>query len=326
MYATLTNGVRSSIVDFRLYLPAEWAEDTERCNAAKIPAAEQRFRKKSELACEMIDRAIAARMRFGWILADGGYGKEPDFLRKLDDRHLRFIVDVHKTQRIYSDDPKIYLPRRKQGKGRKYTRYRARGCDETVDAFFSAMPKSQWSNHTLRDTTRGPLKVEACSRRVWLWDGEEETAREWTVVCAKFKDTGDTKYFLSNAPANTPLKVLLRKHAERFWIERTFQDAKGAVGMADYQVRSWVAWHHHMSMVALALLFMLRERVVHNSDIKLLSCNDIVELLTVYLPRNDADPDAVILNIERRHRKRQAAINSAQRRPPGAGTSATVGI
>ncbi len=53
---------------------------------------------------------------------------------------------------------------------------------------------------------------------------------------------------------------MVRKHADRYWIERAFQDAKTSLGMADYQARGWVAWQHHMSMVMLAMLFMIRER------------------------------------------------------------------
>jgi hypothetical protein len=60
--------------------------------------------------------------------------------------------------------------------------------------------------------------------------------------------------------------------------------------------------------------FLLRERTVHNLDVDLLSCNDIIELLHIYLPRADTTPQEVVRNIERRHRKRRAAIESARRR------------
>ena len=315
VFAALTNGQRSGLVDFRLYLPAEWAEDAQRCGAAKIPADQIRFRKKSELAIEMVDSALANGLDFGWVLADGGYGKEPDFLSALDNRGLRFIVDVHRDQGVYMKDPRPYLPRRKNGLGRKYTRYRAREKSVELEALFDSISSKAWRNYTLRDTTRGAIKVTACSRRVWLWDGRTKNAREWTAVCVKFAATGETKWFVSNAPASTSLHVLLQRHSDRYWVERTFQDAKSSVGMADYQARGWVAWHHHMAMVALALLFMLRERVVHNREIEMLSCNDLIELLTVYLPRKDVRPEEVIRNIERRHRKRLAAIAARSRAP-----------
>ena len=50
---------------------------------------------------------------------------------------------------------------------------------------------------------------------------------------------------------------------QRYWVERSFEDAKGQCGMADYQVQKWSAWHHHMALVMMAMLFMLEERVIH---------------------------------------------------------------
>jgi SRSO17 transposase len=65
-------------------------------------------------------------------------------------------------------------------------------------------------------------------------------------------------------------------------VERCFQDAKTSVGMADYQARGWIAWHHHMALVMLAMLFVVRERKLHEREIELLSYQDIIELLNVY--------------------------------------------
>ncbi len=86
---------------------------------------------------------------------------------------------------------------------------------------------------------------------------------------------------------DAPLALLVRKHATRYWIERSFQDGKTSVGMADYQARGWLAWHHHMALVILAMLFMLRQRIKHVDTVELLSCQDIVELLDAYLPGAD---------------------------------------
>lgn len=309
VFAVLSNGKRGAFVDYRLYLPEDWTEDADRCEKASVPKDEREFKTKSQLALDMVDAARAQSLNFGWLLADGGYGKEPSFLRELDNRGVRFAVDIHKDQAVYESEPELYLPRRKNGKGRKYTKKLCRTPKVRVDKIFDALTKREWSKHFIRHTTRGRLNVMANARRVWV--REDEDVREFWLVCAQFPETGDTKYFLSNADADTPLSVLLRKHAVRYWVERSFQDAKGAVGMADYQVRGWNAWHHHMAMVSLAMLFMLREREVHMNDVKLLSCNDVVELLTAYLPRITRTPQNVLENIRRRHRKRQAAIDSA---------------
>ena len=172
----------------------------------------------------------------------------------------------------------------------------------------------EWKKIEVRDSTKGKIRVYGMRKRVWLWDNEESKAKCWWVVCVKELNNNKVKWFLSNADENITLCALVRKHHVRFWIERMFQDAKTSVGMADYQVRKWRAWHHHMTMVMLALLFMLEEKMGHNQRIELLSCQDIVELLTWYLPRTSQSEEDVLNNIKIRQRKRKKAIDQAYER------------
>ena len=98
---------------------------------------------------------------------------------------------------------------------------------------------------------------------------------------------------------------------QRFWIERAFEDGKSESGMADYQARKWQSWHHHMALVSMSMLFMVEERERHQEEVPLLSCNDIETLLRIFLPRRDVDPDEVVRQMEKRHRKRQTSIDNA---------------
>lgn len=84
--------------------------------------------------------------------------------------------------------------------------------------------------------------------------------------------------------------------------------------MADYHVRKWNAWHHHMALVMMAMLFMLTERMRHKATYPLLSCSDIEELLSHFLPRRDVSEAEVIRQLEDRHRRRQSAIESHTRK------------
>lgn len=102
--------------------------------------------------------------------------------------------------------------------------------------------------------------------------------------------------------------------AQRFYIERAFEDAKSELGMAQYEVRGWRGWHHHITLCCLALLFALKERIAATDHTPLLSVRDIVELLAFYLPRRARDPDDVLAALTARHLSRQAAIDSARRR------------
>ena len=166
----------------------------------------------------------------------------------------------------------------------------------------------------VHDSTQGRLEVEVLHRRVWLWDGREAKAHHWHLIGRREAGSAPLlKYTLSNAAADTPVPALARMQAQRFWIERAFQEAKSECGVADYQARKWSAWHHHMALVAMALLFMLEERIVQREAHPLLSCSDIESLLKSFLPRRDLDPEEVIRQMEKRHRKRLAATCSRYR-------------
>lgn len=314
VFAALTDGKHVGLVDKGLYLPEEWTQDPERCRSAKIPENQQHYRSKPLLAWEMIQVAVRRGVDFGWVAMDALYGSSLWLLFCIDDIGKRFVADVRGNQHVYAEDPQPYLPRRKTATGRKFKKRRARTKTLRVDELFESLPGQNWKKVNIREGTQGTISVWAARQRVWLWDGEEEEARCFWAVGTLDCQNGDKKWFLSNAAESTTLTQLVRKHADRYWIERSFQDGKTSLGMADYQARGWLAWHHHMTMVMLAMLFMLRERRLHLREIELLSFTDIVELLTVYLPRADLDPEAVRRNIERRHRKRLASIESARRR------------
>ena len=67
-------------------------------------------------------------------------------------------------------------------------------------------------------------------------------------------------YSLSNASPDEPLAELVRVRSSRHRIEEVFQQAKGEAGLAHYEVRSWVGWHHHVTLALLALWFLVLER------------------------------------------------------------------
>jgi SRSO17 transposase len=314
VFAALSDGTHCAPVDLRLFLPQAWTDDVQRCEEAKIPQEHREHKTKPELAWEMIEGARDNSLRFGWVGLDSLYGNAPHLLRKIEDAGLLYCADVHCDQRVFLEDPNPKLPKAKSTKGRPPSRLQTSSKDIRVDELFAR--SGRWSKVSVRNSTKGAIAVKARALRVWLWDGKEESPRQVWVACIIDSDSGQRKYFLSNAPAESSLATLVRRHATRYWIERSFQDAKTSVGMADYQARGWLAWHHHMALVLLAMLFMLRQRIEHAETIELLSCQDIVELLNVYLPRADRTKEAVLRNIERRHRKRKEAIEYARGKKP----------
>jgi len=314
VFGALANGPYVAPVGVRLYLPQQWVNDPKRCRGAGIPEEERRFRRKSELALELVQHAREKGLRYGWVGADAGYGKGPGFCFALDEIGETFCVDLHSDFRVYLKDPEPYLPEKVTNFGRPFTKYRSDQKGIEVRDLVKAFPAQRWKKVTLRKTTRGVLRVRIGRCKVYIWDGNSDKVKLWTlIVTQSLGDNPDTKISLSNAPKHTNLKRLGWMQRQRFWIERTFEDAKSECGMADYQVRKWSAWHHHMALVMMAMLFMLSERMYHKDTYPLLSCADIEDLLSHFLPRRDVSEEEVIFQLEQRHRQRQQAMESHAR-------------
>jgi SRSO17 transposase len=156
----------------------------------------------------------------------------------------------------------------------------------------------------------GDLRVEVIHRHVWFWDKHGPSAHRWHLIVRREAHSPATiKYSLSNADEQTSVNKLAQMQAQRFWIERAFQDAKSHVGMADYQARTWQSWHRHMALVMMAMQFMLETRINNAELLPLLSCYDIQILIATTMPDRRSDSDEVIRQLHERHRKRQASID-----------------
>jgi SRSO17 transposase len=277
-----------TLIDKRLYLPEAWTDDLDRCEAVGIPKADQTFKTKPELALEMVRYNRSLGVRFGWVGMDGLYGNTPVLLRALDDDNEVFVADVHMDQRIYLEDPQPKIPKRKGNRGRHPTKATTQSKPIRVDKWAKDQEESAWHRMELRNGTKGRLIVEVLHREAWLWDGKEMQARRWRLIVRReCNDRNEIKYSVSNAPESTTIPRLAQMQGQRYWVERAFQDGKSYVGMDHYQARGWKSWNHHMALVMMAMLFMLKERALQQEDVPLLSCSDITTLLAHFLPRRD---------------------------------------
>jgi SRSO17 transposase len=301
VFGVLNCGDKSSLVDGRLYLPKEWIEDRQRCRKAHIPAAEYRTeRTKHSLALEIVKAARARGLRYRWVGCDAFYGKNPAFLRALQAADETFVADVHKNQVVFLEDP-------------CRTGVEPKGI--RVDEWTQRRPSKAWKRVEVRSTTKGLLRVEVLHQAVWVWDGREKQAQQWRLLVRREVDC-PTKiaYVLSNAGPDVTVRRLAYMQAQRYWVERVFEDAKTEAGLGDYQVRGWRPWQRHMALVAMAMAFLLQERLRHAEDLPLLSCRDVTSILKQVLRGRQMTPEDVARQMERRHRRRQQAIESAYSR------------
>lgn len=288
VFGALCRGTASTLIQGQLYLPESWTDDPGRCAKAHVPEEQRAFRSKSTIALDIVSRARFCGARFAWVGADAGYGKEPQFLRSLAAAGERFMVNVHRTQRLYDEDPQPSVPSPEASRGRRPTRLTTTAVAITAEAWATAQPQEAWATIDVRHSTAGLIRVRALQRRAWFWDGEEEKAQRWTLlVVHESGPDGKISYALTNASEDLPLAELVRADRQRFWVEQAFGDTKSELGLADYEVRGWTGWHRHMTLCMMAQLFMVETRIQEADAVPMLSMRDIRTALAQRL----ASPD-----------------------------------
>ncbi len=313
VFAAVVRDRVAALVEGELYVPEEWFADPQRCREAGIPE-DTEFRTKGEIALSMIHRLRREGLRFAYTVFDAGYGHLPWLLRALDGEGETFLAEVHSDQTIYLSDPAPAVPERQSARGKAPCRLQAQTPPLTVAAWAAAQSASRWCRLSVREGEKGEVVADYLKQRVWLWDGVEQRARCWHLLVRREIDGAKLKFCLSNAKPETSLRRLADMQVARHFVERAFEDAKGACGMADYQVRGWPAWHHHMALVMVALMFLAKERLAHRETADLLSCNDLVEIMRHKLPRKIETDADLVASIENRHRQRQLARDFAHRK------------
>ncbi len=257
---TLARGEVPVPVGLRLFLPAEWAEDPDRCARAGVPEEHRRALAKTEIALEEIDRVMAAGACFGRVLADAGYGGSAAFRQGLSARGLTWAVGILKVQNVYPPTVELRWPTAATGRPRKQP-----VPSEAPLAAEAALATAEWRRVSWRRGTKGPLGAEFAALRVrpaegaqlrngWHLPGDEV----WLV--GERRATGERKYYLANLPAETPLAVLAATIKARWVCEQAHQQLKEELGLGHFEGRSWTGLHRHalMTMIAFAFLQHLR--------------------------------------------------------------------
>jgi SRSO17 transposase len=237
-------------LDRRLYLPKEWAGDRARRKKCHVPA-KVRFQEKWQIALELLDRSLVG-LPHGWITGDDELGRATKFRAELRRRGERYVLDVpcNTLVRDLEQPP----PPRQSSRGREpKTPFRR------VDAWAKDQPPSRWERQTIRDAEKGPLEVEMLSGWVQTKEDGRVGPEERLVVIRPIGESR-TDYAVSNADREVPLIAVGRAQRQRHRIEEMFAAGNGEAGLDHYEVRSWVGWHHHMTLAFVALWYLCLER------------------------------------------------------------------
>jgi SRSO17 transposase len=233
-------------LDRRLYLPQEWADDPRRRKATHVPE-HVTFQESWRLGLQLLDRS-GPDVPFGWVAGDDEFGRVSALRAALRQRRLRYVLDVP-ANTLIRDLGEAPAP------GRRLPPWRR------VDAWAQAQPASRWRRLVLGAGAKGPKVVRALE--AWVQTKDEDGCvgpRERLVVIRSVATEPRVWYTLSNARAAVGLARVVEAHGRRHGVEEVLQAGKGEVGLAHYEVRSWVGWHHHMTLSLLALWVVVLEK------------------------------------------------------------------
>jgi len=252
VYLAYASRKEHALVDVRLYLNKEWATDRKRRKKCGVPR-EIRFCTRHALALQMLAEHGAV-LPHTWIAGDDEMGRSSAFrrdLRALEERYL-LAVPSNTLIRDLEAHPPEYL-----GHGRRpqvpFTR---------VDRWCAALPEDAWTTIDVRDGARGPLVVQAVKTPVLAKTDRRRNGPQETLVVLRecqHDKTMKHDYYLSNVSPETPLKEFARVAKAEHRIEECLQRAKNDAGLAQYQVRNWLGWHHHQTLSLLAAWFLTQE-------------------------------------------------------------------
>jgi SRSO17 transposase len=257
-----TAGDFHCLLDGDLFLPESWNADRDRCRRAGIPD-EVVYRPKTEIALELYDRAVAHGVRFEWLTFDEWYGGKPAFLRALAARGQKFVGEIPKSFTAWIKPPRVTerpLHRKQRGGARKAPRLAAGASKpqsvEHLAQSHRALAAQPWRTWRIKDTHKGPLVWHVKHALVHIKDEQGLPEGPYHLLVCYHPFTGEIKYFLSNAPKDTPLKKLLRVAFGRWRIERCFEDGKGEVGLDHWEGRRWIGLKRHLILTTVSYLFL----------------------------------------------------------------------
>ena len=224
-----------TLIDRELYLPFDWLEDPERCRAAAIPETVH-FQTKPELAVQMLERIFQAHLPISWIVADSVYGSNLD---------LRSWLEAHQYPHVLAVacDAPVGI-RTPDGQRR---RVEAREVEALL------LQEQDWHRLSMSEGTKGPRLFDWA--RVPVLHRWQDDGCHWLLMRRSLSDPQEKRYFLVCALPGISLSEMVHASGARWHVEEDFANAKD-MGLDHYQVRSYLSWYRHITLVLLALAYL----------------------------------------------------------------------
>ena len=256
MFLAYVSPLGRALVDKRLYLPESWTKDLERCAEAGVPEEWRGYRSKTELALELLKRAVdLGHLKAGWIAADDAFGMSPSLREGLAALGMKYVLDVPAGFTVWPVEPQ-WTVAEYQGFGRPRKPRLVGGQKRTMGERSSELPVEAWREITVAQGSQGPRTYQFSAQRVRPTSKRKPGEVHW-AIWRRNLDGSEPRYYLSNAPEDTPLETLAYVGGSRWRIETEFETEKSDVGLDEYETRSWAGWHHHVALCLLGGAFLL---------------------------------------------------------------------
>jgi SRSO17 transposase len=290
-----------SLIEGQLFMPDEWFDEAhaEKRSACGVPE-DLVFQTKPQIGLELLKKAQKrGSLPFHWVAADELYGDSPAFRDGVAELGKCYFTEIKSTTQVWQSRPDVYVPEWK-GHGRHPTHLRL--CNPAdharlVNALVADIPLNGWTRSTIKEGSKGPIICDFAFLRVIESRGGLPGPEVWLIIRRNLEDPTVIKFYFSNAPADMSLIEFVRISGMRWPIETIFEEAKGEVGFDHYEMRSWIGWHHHMLLVALAHHFLVRLRIRFHHLAPALTVYQVRLLLTSILPKPVFDPAAALTRV-----------------------------
>jgi len=248
-------------VDGELFLPAEWfgPDFAQRRKEWGMPE-ERTFETKITLGLKMVKRAKAHGLPFERLACDALYGRDSQLRADVDTEGVRYAAQVPADTPVYLSEPQVGVPQKRSKRGRPRTRLQVLSPHTPQEVrILAGRPDTPWQHLYVRQTERGWLEADFAIRPVWTVAEGKMPRAEWLVI--RRDAEGDCAYTRLNAPADTPAPHLMAWSCQRYFTERTFEDAKTEIGWDEFQAQKYRAWEHHLALTGLALWFVAQTKL-----------------------------------------------------------------
>ena len=260
-------------VAYRLYLPEEWTDDPIRCKAAGVPASVT-FKKKWEIALDLVDHLQKEDVPQAPFLGDAGFGGVPAFRQGLTERGFRYVLGIRETEMVWPPGwtplpPRTLPPGREGGRAVDHIRQNPAFPPLTAKEYAKTLSEDAWRDVPWRQGTAGMLRSRFSVSRVrpaaGCYNRKSEAIyripeEEWLIIEWPEGEPDPTKYWLATVSVDLSISELVDMAKLRWRIEQDYEDLKQEVGLGDFEGRTWQGFHHHASLSIAAYAFLVAER------------------------------------------------------------------